>query len=245
MPGFTKVALIEDNQEPLVVLLPTGVENELIYSKNFLDNPSNLRNLIASRQVSLPEVDSTLLSPYDYGLNVFDLTKKKIHSLTSYDSVGLIHVSHLKYYASYESYESFKALVEEEKLFLYKKNDANQYSFKDLFKTKNIKDIVELIDKNNEEGHFNDFFIKPINFNCEIIRYTPMQLDKYFLNLIQEGLNFNEVEVSEWLTYPKKESNEASYIIENIKTYSQALYEKNSLNNTLKKPQNNIKSVKL
>jgi hypothetical protein len=236
MGGATKVILIDEKGQLTPLISYTGAENDLFFSEDFLKG--NIQKAIDSfidssnnfHQNSYCKDEPLTFAPYHYGLNILDFKNKEIHSLTTYDRLGVMNM--LRYSMLLRDDKYIKKITQENLLHFVDENLNKPFSIQEFFGTTNSKLVCQLLKskenrttgeiknyKNVELDNLGDFHIKPHNLDWSMKRYQEYEISEYFIDLNQKGFHFSKEDLESWLSYAKNlEALNAHSIIEDYIT---------------------------
>jgi hypothetical protein len=208
MGGTTRVILFDEKTEPISFLTFTGHENEIFFSKSFVngDIEKAIKDFIPSEK----ELDPTLiLAPEDYGLTLIDFPEKKLFSLTHYDRPGTLSI--MSYEMKLSSNPYFHYLTEGDFLQVHSKKDNTQYSIKDFFGTNDvalIRQYINVVDIQKQstgaiqsmtENSFFDYYIQPKTLDLKCSHYKSTS--ELFIDLYNQNYPLLENHLSLWYEY--------------------------------------------
>jgi hypothetical protein len=256
MGGSSKLIIIQENVEPIVLISNTGAENKFFFSENYLSGNIDkaLDELIQSSKEyhknSYSKNEKLTISPYHYGINVINFKTKIIHTMNSYDVVG--HCPLLSFLVMGEN--KMKELIETNLAQIYLVKENKKYSLKDFLGTTdgekgfNLLKTYEMNQKQLIQARLNSngiisqyanctfsrpsgYVLLPYNFDFQVKAYSDSfnngNVHELFINLYQEGLKFKNQDIKGWYDYLEKHDNENNK--NEIKKFLKTIYEKSKL----------------
>jgi hypothetical protein len=210
MPGATKIVIINKNEEIKSFISYAGDENIMFFSEDFINGNIDLaiKKLIKSSldfQVN-NNTNNQLLAPINYGMSVLDFKRKKIFSLTNFDSPGLLNLSRysivLKNALNMESQKHYKTITENEKIKFFNIKTNQKSSVIDFCGSQKSEEVLNFLLKKEKELKNETHFVIPHNLDFEIKNYEFEQASKFFIETFS-FLNYKIEDINEWDNYLK------------------------------------------
>jgi hypothetical protein len=229
MPQLNRLIIIQENAEPISLIVNLNQENHFLYSQEVLsgDIQTGIKNLIETSIESQGD-----FYPIDHGLNIIDFKEKEILSMNrrSWPSEipfialkGIIDLNHNLHLA-----------LKNNLVNIVHKKTQTSYSVQEFFGTNEVYQIKLLLEDNypdyrkeskgviTQYAHeflstsFAKFIVKP--YNCDLINHNidPNDAQEMFFKLYDK-IQLDEKNIQSWLNY--SEDYLDSQVLENaIKT---------------------------
>lgn len=275
MGGANKLLIIQEKTKPTALVSYTGSENDFFFSQDYLSGniEKALATLIQEskefHENSYASYEKLTLSPFHYGMNVIDFTTKTIHTMNGYDMAGLKTL--MSFLVMQEN--KMRELIEGNLAQIYFAKENKKYLLKDflgttdaekgfnLLKTRGITEkqlIKNRLDSNGIISQYTtnifsnsfDCFLLPHNFDFEVKVYSENANNntahELFINLYQNGIEFNNQDLKGWYKYLEKSSNNSNNEPKDkIKEFLKMTHEKQKLETMIKEKSINKTKNKL